>query len=162
MCKTQTGRGRKLGKWIRRIDQTGTIGPSARRREESGGDEWKARTSWAENSRCSTEKWKDWWMWRERNGWRKGGWMETEVIDWGWWWRRKERREIGKTLGNVALLYWSHIDVLLLAIWLISFSIYLSLNNNMWAGSTDTDDAFREQDLYWIWVFDKMAAGFSC
>ena len=91
MCKTQGGRRRKLGKWIRRIDHTGELGTSARRRVERSRDEWMARTSWAENSRCSVEKWKDWWMWRERNGLRK--WKdESHGLTW--------REEIGMETGE--------------------------------------------------------------
>lgn len=45
MCKTSTGRRRKLGKWIRRIDQTEALGTSARRREERRKDECMARTN---------------------------------------------------------------------------------------------------------------------
>lgn len=51
-CKMYTGRRGKLGKWIGRMDQTGALGTSARRMEETRRDEWTARTNWAENSRC--------------------------------------------------------------------------------------------------------------
>lgn len=80
MCKMQTGRKRKLGKWIRRIDQTKALWTSARMREERR-KRWMDGTdelSWKQQMQCGEiERLMD--VDVLGKGWRKGDFVKSKM-----------------------------------------------------------------------------------